>query len=125
MNKRVHGHRQLQIWQRAVDMAVEVIKNSEQLRQRRCFVLADQMVRSAVSVPSNIAEGNARGTRVDYRRFLRISLGSLAELDSQVEIAFRSEIMPEQLYGRLCDEIPQIRRMISALWSRLGEGGSD
>ncbi len=121
MGRGTHGHRQLQIWQRSVEMAVKVVKFAELLREQRCFGLADQMVRSSVSVPSNIAEGSARGSTADYRRFLRISLASLAELDTQAEIAHRTGYMPESLYGHLQDEILQVSKMVSALWSRLGQ----
>jgi len=84
--RQVHGHRQLKVWQRAVAFAVEIARFCDELRAKHFFSLADQLMDSSISVPSNIAEGNARGSKPDYRRFVRVALGSLAESDTQIEI---------------------------------------
>ncbi len=83
----IRSFRDLVAWQRAMHTARLVYRRTEALPPRERFGLASQMNRAAVSVPSNIAEGYARGTTADFLRFLRIARGSLAELDTQAELA--------------------------------------
>lgn len=80
-------YKNLHAWRLARDLAIEVyrITDSDSLRGSRG--LCDQMQRSAISVPSNIAEGDERGTNRDALRFLYMSKGSLAELRTQLDIA--------------------------------------
>ncbi|HEV2694515.1 MAG TPA: four helix bundle protein [Verrucomicrobiae bacterium] len=82
-----HGYRSLVVWQKAKALAVDVYRltNSESIK--RDFSLIDQIRRSAVSVPSNIAEGDERKSDKDSVRFFHIAKGSLAELSTQLEIA--------------------------------------
>jgi len=81
------GYRSLVVWQKGKNLATDIYKitNSESIR--RDFSLIDQMRRSAVSVPSNIAEGDERSSDKDSARFFYIAKGSLAELATQLEIA--------------------------------------
>jgi four helix bundle protein len=73
------------------------------------FGLTNQMRRAAVSVPSNIAEGHARQSRPDYLKFLRIARGSLAELTTQVEIAWELNLMPvDSAFGDLLAEVDRV-----------------
>jgi four helix bundle protein len=80
-------YRDLFIWRASVDLAVQIIALTEKFPQRQRYVLADQMQRAAVSVPSNIAEGKGRHTSRELRHFLATARGSLYELDTQLEIA--------------------------------------
>ena len=116
----VRNHRQLKVWQRAIALAVGIMRFCNELRNAHYFVLADQLMGSAISVPSNIAEGSARGSALDYRRFIRISLGPLAEMDTQVEVAHRSELLDLARYSRWGQEIIEIRKMLGGLWRSLG-----
>ena len=81
------GFKELLVWQRSKNLAVSIYKLTNQGSIRTDFGLVDQMRRSAVSVPSNIAEGDERSTDRDSVRFFYISKGSLAELITQLEIA--------------------------------------
>jgi len=81
------GYRDLRVWQRAKDLAVTIYKLTSSGPLARDFGLRDQIQRSAVSIPSNIAEGDERDTNKDSVRFLYIAKGSLAELRTQLEIA--------------------------------------
>jgi len=83
----IRSFRDLVAWQRAMRTARLVYEQTEVLPPRERFSLASQMNRAAVSVPSNIAEGYARGTTAEFLRFLWIARGSLAEVDTQVELA--------------------------------------
>jgi four helix bundle protein len=103
----------LEVWKRGCRLAVSVY---ELLADCRDFGLRDQMQRSAVSVPSNIAEGYER-TPKDFIRFLIIAKGSCAELRTQLYIATRINLMTTQQSDSLIDETKQISRMLQALIS--------
>jgi len=83
------------------------------------YSLTSQLRRSAVSVPSNIAEGFARFHNKEYRQFLFMSLGSCAELTTQLIIASRLKYAPESIAEILIDETQQISKMTMALIKRL------
>ncbi|MEM7028073.1 MAG: four helix bundle protein [Chloroflexota bacterium] len=83
------------------------------------YGLSSQLQRSAVSVPSNIAEGHARQQRGDFRRFLQISLGSLAELHTQLIIAQKLEYISNTSLSQMEQDITEIQKMLHALISRL------
>ena len=79
--------RDLIVWRKAVDLAKAVYQATRAMPETERFGLIAQMRRAAVSVPSNIAEGNARHTLKDYIHFLSVARGSLAELETQITIA--------------------------------------
>src|SRR4051794_31082544 len=81
------GHRSLTVWTRSRRLAVQVFRATASSAFRGDWGLRDQMRRSAVSVPSNIAEGSQRGSNRDSIRFFYIARGSAAELSTQVDIA--------------------------------------
>src|SRR4030067_692480 len=83
----VKNYRDLMVWQLGVKLAKEVYTLTNKFPRHEIYGLADQLRRAAVSVPSNIAEGQARRAPTDFRRFLHISLGSLAEVDTQLVLA--------------------------------------
>jgi four helix bundle protein len=86
-----HGHRQLYVWQRAMELATESFEIADQLPATGRRALADQIRRAAASVPANIAEGHGQYYRRAYARHVSIARGSLMELDTHLEIAVRAE----------------------------------
>lgn len=80
-------HRDLLVWQRAVELVADVYRLTAEFPDSERFGLAAQMRRAAVSVPSNIAEGAARLSRKEFLRFLGIARGSLSEVDTQLVVA--------------------------------------
>jgi four helix bundle protein len=78
------GHYRLEVWQEAMRLVRSVYVSSDQMPDKERFGLQSQLRRAAISVPSNIAEGAARGGKVEYARFLQIARGSLMELDTQL-----------------------------------------
>ena len=86
--------RKLIVWKRSMALAKEVHVLASQLRGRDRVALADQMRRAAMSIPANIAEGNARNTRPDYLRFLAMAAGSLAELETHLELVNELKMLP-------------------------------
>ena len=81
------SYRTLVAWQRAVTLAAEVHTSSKTFPKEEQFSLTHQIRRSAVSIPSNIAEGRGRGSERDYRHFLHQARGSLYEIDTHIVLA--------------------------------------
>jgi four helix bundle protein len=109
------GYRELDVWRRAKNLAVNVYR----LTHRRAFEtdwgLRDQLRRSAVSVPSNIAEGCERGSDKDGARFFHVAKGSLGELDTQLEIAADVGHCEPTDVRSLQSECGELARMIAGL----------
>lgn len=107
----IRSHRDLIAWQKAYALAVKAMKSTAKFPADERFGLALQIRRSAVSVPSNIAEGFGRGSREDYTRFLYIARGSLYELSTQISIAaemgYLSPESSDEVSGA-CDECERI-----------------
>ena len=80
------------MWEASIDLAVRIIALTDRLIARKRFAIADQLVRAAISVPSNIAEGQGRSTTRDRRHYLVQARGSLYELESQLEILVRAKL---------------------------------
>ena len=91
------NYRDLVVWQEGIKLAKAVYKLTEKFPRQETYALADQIRRSVVSVPSNIAEGQARKAPADFRRFLHISLGSLAEVDTQLILAQEFGYLPRKI----------------------------
>jgi four helix bundle protein len=113
------GHRSLIVWQKAVLLAVEVVRIGRLLPSAECFGFVQQMRSAAISIAANIAEGKGRATRREYARFLVIARGSAREVDTYLELirglayASDEQLAPaEQLVG-------EILRMLTAILRRL------
>ena len=102
MEGQIKSYKELIVWQTSIDMVVEVYRVTENFPRQEMFGLTSQMRRSAVSIPSNIAEGRGRGTRKDFSNFLKVSLGSSNELETQIEIAKRLN------YLKKCDYLENL-----------------
>jgi four helix bundle protein len=100
---RVRSFRDLEVWRAAMDLAVASHNLARSLPTDHRFELAAQIRRAASSIPSNVAEGHAQKTDKVFLRHVRIALGSLAELDTQVEIAVRLQLIETQRSHDLTD----------------------
>ena len=87
--EKVKSHKDLKVWQEAVNLVVVIYEISENFPSKEIYGLTSQIRRASVSVPSNIAEGAGRKGKKEFARFLYIALGSLSEVETQLEIAFR------------------------------------
>jgi four helix bundle protein len=114
----IHSFRDLVVWQKGMELAVRVYKISEQLPRSEAFGLTSQIRRAVVSIPSNIAEGKAIGGR-SYPRHVKIALGSEAELQTQIELAKRLEMLTETDASGLLKEASEVGRMLTALLNSL------
>jgi four helix bundle protein len=113
------SYRDLIVWQEGIKLAKEVYKLTEKFPRHETYALADQIRRAAVSVPSNIAEGQARKAPADFRRFLHISLGSLAEVDTQLILAQEFGYLSKEDINVLDEQIQGLRKKLYALINSL------
>jgi four helix bundle protein len=109
------GFRDLLVWQKAKDLAVLVYKTSNAGELGRDFGLRDQMRRAAVSVPSNLAEGDERETDKEAVRFFYMAKGSLAELRTQIQIAHEIGYLEQESSKALDDRCIEIAKMLGSL----------
>jgi len=103
------SHKDLMVWQKSMDLVTQLYRLTEDFPQSEIYGLTNQIRRSAVSVPSNIAEGAARHSKKEFTQFLYISLGSLAEIETQLEIAANlGYLKPDSEYDEILGEIRKL-----------------
>ena len=110
--------KKLVVWQKSMDFARLVYSVVRQLPQDERFALADQLRRAAISVPSNIAEGNGRGSNNDYAHFLAIARGSLFETLTQLELSKDLGYISD--YDSISILAAEISRMLTAMLQKYG-----
>ncbi len=111
----VHNYEKLIVWQKAMDLVAEVYKFTAEFPKAEVYGLSSQMRRSAVSIPSNIAEGSRRKTKKDFSHFLIISFGSGSELDTQLKIAKRLKFVTIEEYEKVQALLEEVMRMLNKL----------
>ena len=104
----ISDYKELRIWQQAMDIVVEVYQQMKKMPKEEIYSLTDQIKRAAVSVPSNIAEGQARGTK-EFIHFLRITQGSLAEMETQLILTIRLQMLEEKTVNPILNKIVSLR----------------
>ncbi|MEY3563833.1 MAG: hypothetical protein RJA23_3 [Bacteroidota bacterium] len=107
-----HNFKNLKVWQKAVELAVLVYEVTKSFPTEEKFGITSQMRRSSVSTSSNIAEGSARNSSKAFCNCLDISLGESFELETQLIIAFRTGILPEEKFSLLSREIAELQKMV-------------
>jgi len=112
-------YKELTVWQKSMDLVVAIYKLTEQFPNSETYGLVSQMRRSAVSIPSNIAEGRRRGSRKEYRQFLIIAYSSGAELETQVEIAKRLSFGKSLDYAKVDSFLDEVMRMLNKITREL------
>ena len=111
--------KELKVWQKAIDLVTETYRKSGSFPKEEQYGLTSQIRRSAVSIPSNIAEGCGRKTSKDFSNFLGVALGSAFELETQLIICKNLELIPESDFAYLEKEAHHIQNMIIKLQSTL------
>ena len=106
--------RQLKVWEKAHLLAVAVYKGTKGFPKEEIYGLSSQIRRCSISIPSNIAEGYGRDGNNDYLRFLNISISSLFEMQTQLEISFNLKYINENQFNKINGESREIERMLSA-----------
>lgn len=107
----MHQVKELKVWQRSIDLTVDVYKATSEFPSEEKFGLTSQMRRSAVSIASNIAEGAGRNTPGEFKQFLGISNGSSYELMTQVIVANRLNLIDEQTCKPLLSTLDELQKM--------------
>lgn len=93
MNKKMRTHKDLDIWKLAMELVTDIYKRTRTFPKEEIYGLTSQLRRCAISIPSNIAEGAARGSKKEYVHFLYVSLGSLSEFETQIIISENLEYL--------------------------------
>lgn len=116
----MHNLKELKIWQKAMDLTTEVYQLSDDFPKEEKYGLTSQIRRSAVSIPSNIAEGAGRNSNKEFAHFLAVSNGSAYELQTQLLIAKNLNLITASL-EHLLDQLDQIQKMNYALQMKLSQ----
>jgi len=119
---KISSYRGLIVWQKVMDLAVEVYSLTKTLPKEETYGLSNPMRRAAVSVSSNIAEGQARRSTGEFLNFLSIAQGSLAELDTQIILAQRFRYTTKEQTAKVGALIIEVSKMLSSLHSKLATG---
>lgn len=113
--------RDLLIWQKAMTLVTKTYTISSNFPKEEQFGLTSQIRRCSISIPSNIAEGYGRNTNKDYHRFLTISIGSLFEFQTQIEIAYNLKYISEIEFNTIFENSRELERMISSFMNKVKE----
>lgn len=111
----IRDHKDLLVWQRAMDLVVESYKIAESFPDREKYGLTSQLQKAAVSVPANIAEGHSRKSTGAFLNHLGIASGSIAELETHIEIGVRLKYVQQQKVDAALDLLAEVRRMLEGL----------
>ena len=115
----VKGYRDLLVWQKSIDLTDKIYVLTEHFPKSEMYGLSNQMRRSAISIPSNIAEGAARHGKQEFIQFLGIAKGSLAELHTQIIIAHRRNYILPENYQAIEKTMHEIDNMLFGLINSL------
>ena len=107
--------KELLVWKKSIEFVTEIYEITASFPSEEKFGLVSQIRRSAVSIPSNIAEGNARRSSADYIQFLKIARGSGAEVETQIVISKNLGFIEELKCEELTSKITEIMKMINGL----------
>ena len=116
---RLKTYRELIVWQKSMDAAKEVYSLVKRLPKEELFALSDQMRRAVVSIPSNIAEGYGRGSDTEFARFLKIALGSLSELETQLILCTYIGYLKEDDIKQVMNILDEIGKMTNSILCKL------
>lgn len=111
--------RDLMIWQKAMALVTNAYVLTKAFPKEEQFSLTSQIRRCTISIPTNIAEGFGRGTNKDYHRFLSISLGSLFEFQTQIEIAHNLQYITEDEFSTIFEDSREVERMLTSFINKV------
>jgi four helix bundle protein len=110
----IKSHKDLKVWRLAMQLAKDIYRLVEEFPKKEEYRLTSQIVRAAVSIPANIAEGNSRGSRKDYANFISIARGSAAVLETLLLLAKDIKLAPEEAFQNAIEQTTEIGRMLNA-----------
>jgi len=115
------SYRDLEVWQKAMDLVVECYRITNKFPRSELYGLTSQLRRAAVSVPSNIAEGRERQHTKEFVQHLAIAYGSLAELETHLQIAQRLTYLDSRQVRQVLEKTSEVGRMLNGLRRSLGK----
>ena len=116
---KVKNYQELIVWQKAMDLVEDVYKASRNFPREEIYALTSQIRRAAVSIPSNIAEGQGRRTTSDFLRHLSIAYGSLREVETQILIAIRLRYLTQRNTEGVMKLAGEVGRLLNGLMNSL------
>jgi len=119
----VLDYKDLRVWQQAIELVALIYSATQAFPQEEIYGLKSQLRRAAVSVPSNIAEGQGRTSTGEFRYFLGIARGSHLELETQVHVAHKLHFLSEERVTVISEKWKDVIRMLNALMNALPEDG--
>ncbi|MCF7979452.1 MAG: four helix bundle protein [Chromatiaceae bacterium] len=118
-DERVRSYRDLIVWQKSMDLVERVYRMTKTFPREEIYGLSSQIQRAAVSIPSNIAEGQARKSTAEFLNFLSIAQGSRAEVETQTLIAQRLGYVSASQISEILSLLDEISRMLNSLRTKL------
>ncbi len=115
----VKSYQELIVWQKAADAAALVYQIAKKLPKTEIYSLTSQMQRAAVSIPSNIAEGQARNSTKEFIQFLSVAKGSKAELETQLQLCVKVGYLADTDISETMNLLQEVGKMLSALTKTL------
>jgi four helix bundle protein len=115
----IHSYQELIVWQKAMDLTVQIYKITAKLPKEELFSLTNQMRRAAVSIPSNIAEGQARHSRKEFLQFIGIAKGSKAELETQLLLCQKIGYLIDTDISEAMNLLQEVGKMLNVLARKL------
>ena len=115
----VQSYRELIVWQKSMDVVELIYRATKKFPREEIYGLTSQIRRMAVSIPSNIAEGQARKSTAEFKNFLSIAQGSKAEVETQLMIAVRLEYVTQDEATPILNLLEEISRMSTSLQQKL------
>ncbi len=118
-------HKNLKVWQRSISFVTEIYRVTRDFPREEIYCMVSQLRRAAISIPSNIAEGSARRNTKEYIQFLYVSLGSAAEIETQITISINLGYIMQEKAGGIQVELEEIIRMLAGLIKSLSDKITD
>ena len=119
MGKKIKGFKDLRIWQKGIEIVKDIYEITRSFPKEELYGLTSQMRRCAISIPSNIAEGFKRYHNKEYKQFLYITLGSSAELETQLVISEELKYINKGEVEGICEKLDHLSKMVTVLMHKL------
>ena len=116
----LQSYKEFTVWQKSMDLAVEIYKLVKLLPKEETYALSDQMRRAVVSIPSNIAEGQGRNSTREFIKFLSIARGSQCEIETQLQLCIQIGYLREDETKKALNLCEEISKMLNSLVKKLG-----
>jgi four helix bundle protein len=117
--KKIESYKDLIVWQKGIELVDELYTITKKFPKEEMFGLTNQIRRASVSIPANIAEGWGRNSSKNYIQFLRISRGSLFEIETMLVIANNQNFITEQMKSSISMKIDELGKMLNKLIKNL------